>query len=55
MIRIALGRQADGESVTSIARGLAYETAGGQERTVSRRALCNAFRAYDTEQAAGTA
>ena len=55
MMRIALGRRADGESVTSIARGLTYKTAGGQERTVSRRALYNAFRAHDTEQAAGTA
>jgi DNA invertase Pin-like site-specific DNA recombinase len=55
MMRIALGRRADGESVTSIARGLAYKTAGGQERTVSRRALYNAFRAHDAEQAAGTA
>jgi len=27
-----------GESVTSIARGLTYKAAGGQERTVSRRA-----------------
>jgi DNA invertase Pin-like site-specific DNA recombinase len=55
MMRIALGRRADGESATSIARGLTYKTAGGQERTVSRRALYNAFRAHDTEQAAGTA
>ncbi|MGH3421151.1 MAG: recombinase family protein, partial [Streptosporangiaceae bacterium] len=55
MMRIALGRRADGESVTSIARGLTYKTAGGQERTVSRRALYNAFRSYDTEQAAETA
>jgi DNA invertase Pin-like site-specific DNA recombinase len=38
-----------------ISRGLTYKTAGGQERTVSRRALYNAFRAHDTEQAAGTA
>ncbi|MDQ2873852.1 MAG: recombinase family protein [Actinomycetota bacterium] len=55
MMRIALGRRADGESVTSIARGLTYKTAGGAERTVSRRALYNAFRAHDTEQAAGAA
>ena len=55
MMRIALGRRADGESVTSIARGLTYKTAGGQERMVSRRAPYNAFRAHDTEQAAGTA
>lgn len=55
MMRIALGRRADGESVTSIARGLTYKTDGGQERTVSRRALYNAFRAHDTEQATGTA
>jgi hypothetical protein len=55
MMRIALGRRADGKSVTSIARGLTHKTAGGQERTVSRRALYNAFRAHDAEQAAGTA
>ena len=54
MMRIALGRRADGESVTSIARGLTYTTAGGQQRTVSRRALYNAFAAYDAEQAGGT-
>jgi DNA invertase Pin-like site-specific DNA recombinase len=54
MMRIALGRRADGESVTSIAKGLTYTTAGGQQRTVSRRALYNAFAAYDAEQAAGT-
>jgi hypothetical protein len=54
-MRIALGRRADGESVPSIARGLTYKTAGGAERTVSRRALCNAFRAHDAERAAGTA
>ena len=47
MMRIALGRRADGESVTSIAKGLTYKTAGGAERTVSRRALYNAFRAHD--------
>jgi DNA invertase Pin-like site-specific DNA recombinase len=51
MMRIALGRRADGESVTSIARGLTYKTAGGGERTVSRRALYNAFKAHDTELA----
>ena len=55
MMRIALGRRADGESVTSIAKGLTYTTtAGGQQRTVSRRALYNAFAVYDAEQAAGT-
>jgi DNA invertase Pin-like site-specific DNA recombinase len=60
MMRIALGRRGDGESVTSIAKGLIYTTAGGQQRTVSRRALYNAFAAYnafavyDAEQAAGT-
>ncbi len=32
MMRIALGRRADGESVTSIARGLTHKTAGGAER-----------------------
>jgi hypothetical protein len=41
--------------VTSIARGLVYKTASGQELTVSRRTLYNAFRANDAEQAAGTA
>jgi DNA invertase Pin-like site-specific DNA recombinase len=45
MMRIALGRRADGESVTSIAKNLKYETPSGEERTVSRRALYNAFRA----------
>jgi len=40
----------DGESVTSIAKGLTYKTASGQERTVSRRALYNAFKAYDAER-----
>ena len=50
MIRIALGRRADGESVTSIAKDLTYKTASGQERTVSRRALYNAFKAYDAER-----
>jgi hypothetical protein len=45
-----LGRRADGESVTSIAKGLTYKTASGQERTVSRRALYNAFKAYDAER-----
>lgn len=54
-MRIALGRRAAGESVTSIARGLTYKTADGQERTVSRRALYNAFRAHDAEHAARTA
>jgi DNA invertase Pin-like site-specific DNA recombinase len=52
MMRIALGRRADGESVTSIAKGLTYKTAGGQERIVSRRALYNAFKAHDAERAA---
>ena len=52
MMRIALGRRADGESVTSIAKGLTYKTAGGEEeRTVSRRALYNAFKAHDAELA----
>ncbi|MGH3199668.1 MAG: hypothetical protein ACRDNT_27960 [Streptosporangiaceae bacterium] len=41
--------------MTGIARGLTYTTAGGAERTVSRRALYNAFRAHDAGQAAGTA
>jgi DNA invertase Pin-like site-specific DNA recombinase len=49
MMRVALGRRADGESVTSIAKGLTYKTAGGQERAVSRRALYNAFKANDAE------
>jgi DNA invertase Pin-like site-specific DNA recombinase len=49
MMRIALGRRADGESVTSIAKNLTYETASGEERTVSRRALYNAFRAHDAK------
>ena len=35
MMRIALGRRADGESVTAIAKGLTYRTAGGEERSVS--------------------
>jgi DNA invertase Pin-like site-specific DNA recombinase len=52
MMRVALGRRADGESVTSIARGLTYKTADGEERTVSRRALYNAFKAYDAERTA---
>ncbi|WP_194894410.1 recombinase family protein [Catenulispora pinisilvae] len=52
MMRIALGRRADGESVTSIANGLTYRTADGEERTVSRRALYNAFKAYDAERVA---
>jgi hypothetical protein len=47
---VAMGRRADGESVTSIAEGLTYKTASGQERTVSRRALYNAFKAYDAER-----
>ncbi|MFI7671537.1 recombinase family protein [Nocardia sp. NPDC049526] len=51
MMRVALGRRADGESVTSIAKGLMYKTASGEERTVSRRALYNAFKAYDAERA----
>jgi hypothetical protein len=51
MMRIALGRRADGESVTSIAKGLTYKTASGEERTVSRRALYNAFKAHDADQA----
>ena len=50
MMHIALGRRADGESVTSIAKGLTYKTASGQERTVSRRALYNAFKAYDADR-----
>jgi len=50
MMRIALGRRADGESVTSIVKGLTYKTASDQERTVSRRALYNAFKAYDAER-----
>jgi hypothetical protein len=37
--------------VTSIAEGLTYETANGEERTVSRRALYNAFRAHHAGQA----
>jgi DNA invertase Pin-like site-specific DNA recombinase len=53
MMRIALGRRADGESVTSIARGLPYKTAGGQERTVSRRTLYNAFRAMTPNRPPG--
>jgi DNA invertase Pin-like site-specific DNA recombinase len=51
MMRIALGRRADGQSVTSIAKELTYKTAGGEERAVSRRALYNAFRAHDAERA----
>ena len=51
-MRIALGRRADGESVTSIARALTYKTAVGEERTVSRRALYNAFKAHDAERSA---
>ena len=50
MMRIALGCRADGESVASIARGLTYKTASGDERTVSRRALYNAFKAHDAER-----
>lgn len=50
MMRIALGRRADGESVTSIAKGLTYKTASGEERTVSRRSLYNAFKAHDAER-----
>jgi hypothetical protein len=52
MMRVAVGRRADGESVTSIVKGLTDKTAGGQERTVSRRALYNAFKAHDAERAA---
>lgn len=48
---IALGRRADGESITSIAKGLTYKTASGEERTVSRRALYNAFKAHGAERA----
>jgi hypothetical protein len=61
MITAARGQGPDGPRPAAeprancIARGLTYKTAGGQERTVSRRALYNAFRAHDTEQAAGTA
>ena len=51
MMRIALGRRADGESVTAIAKGLTYKTANGEERTVSRRALYNAFKTHDAERA----
>jgi DNA invertase Pin-like site-specific DNA recombinase len=51
MMRVALGRRADGESVTSIAKGLTYKTASGEERTVSRRALYNAFKTHDAERA----
>jgi DNA invertase Pin-like site-specific DNA recombinase len=51
MMHIALGRRADGESVTNIANSLTYKTASGEERTVSRRALYNAFKAYDAERA----
>ena len=51
MMRIALGRRADGESVTSIAKRLTYKTASGEERTVSRRALYNAFKTHDAERA----
>jgi len=54
MMRTALGRRADGESVTSIAQGLTDKTASGEQRTVSRRALCNALKAHDAGQA-GTA
>ena len=50
LLRIALGRRADGESVTSIAKSLTYKTASGLERTVSRRALYNAFKAYEAER-----
>jgi hypothetical protein len=51
MMRIALGRRADGESVTSIAKRLPYKTASGEERTVSRGVLYNAFKAHDAEPA----
>ncbi len=50
MMRIALGRRADGESAASIAKGLTYKTASGDERTVSRRALYNAFKAHDADR-----
>jgi DNA invertase Pin-like site-specific DNA recombinase len=50
MMHIALGRRAEGESVTSIAKSLTYKTAGGEERTVSRRALYNAFKTHDAER-----
>lgn len=53
MMHIALGRRAEGESVTSIAKSLKYNTASGEERTVSRRALYNAFKAHDTERVEG--
>lgn len=33
-----------------LAKGLTYKTASGEERTVSRRALYNAFKAYDAER-----
>jgi hypothetical protein len=32
-------------------KGLIYKTASGEERTVSRRALYNAFKAHDAERA----
>lgn len=51
MMRVALGRRADGESVTSIAKGLTYKTASGEERTVSRRTLYHAFKTHDAERA----
>lgn len=54
MLRIALGRRAEGESVASIAKNLTYGTAGGAKRTVSRRALCNAFKAHGAGQAEST-
>ncbi len=50
MMRIALGRRADGESAASIAKGLTYKTATGDERTVSRRALYNSFKAHDADR-----
>ena len=51
MLRIALGRRQDGESVTSIAKGLTYKTASGKERSVSRAALYNAFKEHDAQRA----
>jgi DNA invertase Pin-like site-specific DNA recombinase len=51
MMRIALGRRVDGESVTSIAKNLKYETTSGEERTVSRRGLYNALKTHDIERA----
>lgn len=50
MMHVALGRRVDGESVTSIAKGLTYKTASGGERAVSRRALYNASTAHDAQR-----